>query len=210
MGLKQKSATMMKGGLTPRQILWLAGDRAGYEAMLTPWEFGADEADLIEEHGDRFLAEFVKANSGRRPFWFWDCYKLPEDGLRCRVGGTGDLRKNARGYRIRDYGVPIRGAWNLRGDQRYEGPHDGVPIDPDAPPLYESESNYLRRHSLFLPGEEKRLAPDAFEPVGVLDVGDWGNSSGYVVEDPAGPWPPTADWYERGHAPGEGDDDARA
>jgi hypothetical protein len=33
----------------------------------------------------------------------------------------------------------------------------GVAIDPDDPPTFESVPTFLKRHKLFLPGEERRL-----------------------------------------------------
>jgi hypothetical protein len=33
----------------------------------------------------------------------------------------------------------------------------GVAIDPDDPPNFESQAAYLKRHGLFLAGEERRL-----------------------------------------------------
>jgi hypothetical protein len=39
----------------------------------------------------------------------------------------------------------------------------------EAPPIFESEAAYLKRFGLFMPGEERRLPADAFEPV-ALDV----------------------------------------
>jgi hypothetical protein len=34
---------------------------------------------------------------------------------------------------------------------------DGVAIDPDDPPTFESQAAYLKRRGLFLTGEERRL-----------------------------------------------------
>ena len=47
-------------------------------------------------------------------------------------------------------------------------PHrdSGLPAyDAADPPSYESQAAYLKRLALFEPGEERRLKPDAFEPV---------------------------------------------
>ena len=44
----------------------------------------------------------------------------------------------------------------------------GVAIDPADPPIYESQAAYLKRHGLFLPGEERRLPADAYAPELVL------------------------------------------
>jgi hypothetical protein len=40
----------------------------------------------------------------------------------------------------------------------------GLAIDPNDPPLYESEARFLDRNGLFLPGEKKRLKAKDFEP----------------------------------------------
>ena len=40
----------------------------------------------------------------------------------------------------------------------------GVAVDPSNPPQYESQASYLKRHGLFLSGEEQRLSKADFEP----------------------------------------------
>ena len=55
------------------------------------------------------------------------------------------------------YGHPI-------GTEYADGDFDGVAIDPNDPPRFESEAAYLDRHGLLLPGERKRLTAAAFEP----------------------------------------------
>jgi hypothetical protein len=51
-----------------------------------------------------------------------------------------------------------------RGVGSLLGEFVGVPIDPNDPPLFESEADYLRRHNLFLAGEERRLTAADFAP----------------------------------------------
>src|SRR5829696_9555016 len=51
-------------------------------------------------------------------------------------------------------------------------PFAGVSIDPDNPPRYESEAEYLRRHGLLTRGEERRLTPADFEPEMLVDETD--------------------------------------
>lgn len=59
------------------------------------------------------------------------------------------------------------------GIGRFLGPFAGVAIDPMNPPTFESQASYLKRHALFLPGEEARLKAADFEPEAVrLDDGD--------------------------------------
>ena len=49
----------------------------------------------------------------------------------------------------------------------------GVPaVDPDDPPLFESEPTYLRRLGLLLAGELRRLGDDDFEPVPLTEILD--------------------------------------
>jgi hypothetical protein len=40
-------------------------------------------------------------------------------------------------------------------------------VDPNDPPILESEASYLERHGLLLPGERQRLRKTDFEPVAV-------------------------------------------
>jgi hypothetical protein len=40
-------------------------------------------------------------------------------------------------------------------------------VDPNDPPILESEVSYLERHGLLLPGERQRLRKADFEPVTV-------------------------------------------
>lgn len=55
---------------------------------------------------------------------------------------------------------------NIRGErigEKYEEghfPYDA--IDPDDPPVFESEAAYLKRLNLFMPGEEARLTEADF------------------------------------------------
>jgi hypothetical protein len=51
-------------------------------------------------------------------------------------------------------------AWRVHGDFFTSG----IEIDPDDPPRYESESKYLLRLGLLLPGERERLCPRDFWP----------------------------------------------
>lgn len=62
---------------------------------------------------------------------------------------------------------------NPIGTQSREENFRGVPLDPSDPPIFESEAAYLRRHNLFLPGEDRRLTAKHFEPH-VLTPDWWG------------------------------------
>jgi hypothetical protein len=45
-----------------------------------------------------------------------------------------------------------------------EGDFAGEPVDPDDPPIFESQAAYLQRNNLLLPGERERLTEADFEP----------------------------------------------
>jgi hypothetical protein len=54
------------------------------------------------------------------------------------------------GIAVDIHGAPI-------GDLYPGSNFKGVAIDPNDPPTFESQAAYLKRHGLFLPGEERRL-----------------------------------------------------
>ena len=88
-----------------------------------------------------------------------------------------------------------------RGIGRCVGPFPGQPIDPDDPPVYESQPDYLRRHNLLLPGEAQRLtaadfAPEVVRPDNFLWV-PTGSSSEKPVDNRE----------QDANAPGDDDDD---
>jgi hypothetical protein len=75
------------------------------------------------------------------------------------LGGIGTPLHECSGYIAPfEYGVPS--AWRVHGDFFTSG----IEIDPDDPPRYESESKYLLRLGLLLPGERERLCPRDFWP----------------------------------------------
>jgi hypothetical protein len=146
-------------GLTEAQAAWLKGDWAAFRATLAPWEYPPEAHEpvhIIDAHGERFLKKWVAEHPGTRPFWWWQHVELPEDGKRLRVGGVGDERNTD----FEDFDFGVRGRrdqWNLVGRIRYDGALSGEPIDRSAPPLFESQASFLKRHRLFLRGERQRL-----------------------------------------------------
>ena len=54
------------------------------------------------------------------------------------------------------------------GTEYKNRPFKGRAIDPHNPPIFESQAAYLKRHRLFLAGEERRLTPADFEPTLIL------------------------------------------
>lgn len=126
------------------------------ETVLSAWE------DLREE----LLPGWILEHPGTRPWGWWkhDAPKakapeIPKWHLsemvepRKQLGGTGAPSWEKYPAILPYYTRAIPDSW--------EG------IDPDDPPSVESEAAYLRRHKMFLPGEEKRIPVDAFEPEAV-------------------------------------------
>ena len=161
--------------LDPEIVAYLKDD----EGATFPYFSGDDEIRAVwNELRDSILADWIDGYPGTRPIHWWK-FEAPEP--RCRVGGTGtpchEVLAHAPYY---PFGVPVYwvSQWdadyyngrrrdvngNLIGTKYKEGDFAGVPIDPDDPPLYESEATYLRRLGLALPGELERLTPADFEP----------------------------------------------
>jgi hypothetical protein len=123
----------------------------------------------------------------RQPFgnWlgWWLDGKLPEPRL--RLGGVGtpvhEVLAHVPSF---EYGLPV--LWVERwmteyyngrakdvhgkpiGTNHKPGDFKGVQIDPDNPPVFESQAAYLERHGLLQPGEHRRLRKADFYPEAVL------------------------------------------
>jgi hypothetical protein len=86
---------------------------------------------------DALLPDWIKNHPCTRPFAWWTD-DAPEP--RRRVGGTGRRLRNA----ILEWGIPH--------DEWFKD------VDPDNPPIYESQAAYLQRLGLLTEGEIKWLA----------------------------------------------------
>jgi hypothetical protein len=161
---------------------WLRGKNDGlgfFPYSLTDQEF----ADLWAEHGDRIIEEHVAEFPGTRPYRWWqydapripigtypDCYydaKLAEP--RRRLGGVGTPCHECLAH-VPDFSCGLPTTWVSQRDVEYYtgtargSTFEGVAIDAEDPPIYESQAAYLERHGLFLPGERRRLTKPDFEP----------------------------------------------
>jgi hypothetical protein len=125
--------------------------------------------------------EAPRLSLGTFPGYYYDG-KLPEP--RQRLGGTGtpasDVLSHAPAF---SYGLPAVWvtAWEVKyysgtavdihgnpiGDRIPNNDFKGMAIDPDDPPTFESQAAFLKRHGLFLTGEERRLKKSDFEPEAV-------------------------------------------
>jgi hypothetical protein len=111
--------------------------------QLTVW----DKQDPLVPWADveaSLLPEFLKLHPCTRP-WSWWRDAAPEP--RRRIGGSGRRERNAS----LEFGVPHDIWWK--------------DVDPDNPPVYESQAAYLQRHGLLTEAEIKWLAdhPEALE-----------------------------------------------
>ena len=136
---------------------------------------------LWEAYRDEILADWIQRHSGTRPssWWRWDAPRCPVgtwpgcdwDGKlpqpRKRFGGMGTPRHEVLAY-VPSFVFGIPDNWVDQFDAEYykAGGFEGVPIDPDDPPVFESQAAYLKRHGLLTTAERKALGkvPDAFEP----------------------------------------------
>jgi len=131
----------------------LVGTCHRYDKLLAPWQ----------EHRDAFLEDWTRERPGTRPFAWWliDAPREVFDDGEKSVGPE-PLRHVGGSGRVIRVGVYPEATARACGCLPFEA------IDPDDPPLVESEAAYLRRHGLLLTGERRRLTSDAFEPKAIV------------------------------------------
>jgi hypothetical protein len=169
---------------------WLRGEPCGFFEFRPDEELQA----LWDSHRDSIVAEHVEDSPGTRPgrWWEYDSPRSPRgtypgagyDGEvpepRKRIGGTGTPAYEVLCYKpYFSFGLPVSfiSPWDVEYytgvavdvngkliNPKPSGRFKGVAIDPDDPPMFESQATYLDRHGLFLPGEKKRLKAKDFEP----------------------------------------------
>lgn len=170
--VKRKGPERRRQGLTHDEYaILVGGDLANAFSFFVsdaelrePWEFARDS----------ILREWTRARPGTRPPGWWR-FDAPEEP-RLRLGGTGTAWEDSVRGRIPEQWVDKWEVGYYTGRQvdvdgaligvEYVGEDfDGVAIDPNDPPLFESEPAYLRRLGLLLPGEEGRIPAEDFEPI---------------------------------------------
>ncbi|MGV8057875.1 MAG: hypothetical protein AB2L12_07640 [Smithellaceae bacterium] len=155
---------------------------------------GKNLSDFWDDVKDKILADWILKHPCSRPWAWWE-YEAPKEAVqgwdyehfnsaqRLRVGGTGTPTHEVLG----SWGGFTKGIPNSWIDQwladyyngrakdihgniittKYkEGDFKGIAIDPDNPPIYESDAAYLERHGL-LSKEEKAFLkkhPELLEP----------------------------------------------
>lgn len=165
----RRRADKRREAITDEHEAWLHSDDKGSGFIqYLPHD---DLSSLWADHSARIVAEHVSDHPGTRPARWWQ-YEDVEP--RRRLGGTGTPASDVLAYmptfsfglptiwisrwQVKYYsgiavdihGCPIGGLTPTKGFK-------GVAIDPNNPPTFESQAAYLKRHSLFLPGEERRL-----------------------------------------------------
>jgi hypothetical protein len=162
-----------KRDCTPEERAWLLDLPGDHDPH------GAEAAALWRLHGEWATSEYAKAHPGRRP-WAWWQHAAPEP-MRRRLGGTGTpMHECLRVVPYFDFGLPtlwvdqwLEDYYNGRkldvhgqriGTQYHEGQFKGRAVDWNDPPVFESQSAYLKRLQLFLPGEARRVSADAYLP----------------------------------------------
>ena len=114
--------------------------------------------DLWAELQADVLGFFIEQHPGKRPCVWWN-FAATDHRKRIRGSGTplhgiSDFSRNLK------LGVP--NSWIQPGQQERVYGVDAV--DPLSPPAYESQASFLKRHGLFLAGEEARLTHVDLEP----------------------------------------------
>jgi hypothetical protein len=113
---------------------------------------------LWAEHGGQIVADWARRHPGTRPqrWWMYDAPRLAATDHKydpeCHfVPNLIHSRKQLGGSGVPAYAVmAVVPHWEL-----------GIPswmeeVDESNPPVFESQLDYLKRHGLLLPGEEKR------------------------------------------------------
>lgn len=158
--------------------------------------FPKDPAEAWKTCGSELLRQWIKERPGTRPWAWWhfdaprwnnpryERLSLPEP--RKRLGGTGTPNFECLAYvPAFEFGVPkswvgsrIVDLYNGRNKNTHgnamcskyiEGYFKALPVNPDDPPIYETEASYLKRQGL-LTEEERQLDLDYTGHVSVVDL----------------------------------------
>ena len=154
----------VKKSLMTRPVL--DDDKINYFLTGIDHAFFWDEWERVrdwEAIRDDLLRDFARDNPGRRPFFWW---VKDSPGPRLRVGGVGDVVPAYDTPMNLRYGIPRKSSFvsdRLLAAVAPVGAGLAV-YDVNDPPVYESQASFLKRHKLFVNGEEKRLPPESFAP----------------------------------------------
>ena len=189
---KRTPRSRRESNLSQEQLDWLY-DRPDSDDFWSIFDDSPDKKTLWDANKDEVLKVWVNGFPCTRPSHWW-LYDAPETPVKCRafkctqaqrerLGGVGTPRhevlcigpsftlgipdswvsqQEADYYngRAKDiHGAPI-------GTNYKEGHFDGLAIDPNDPPRYESQAAYLQRHGLLTTEEKAHLKkhPVLLEP----------------------------------------------
>jgi len=153
------------------RFIWLSGSH-GDDPDKPLRDGSAGPRALWAQYGEAILAEQISEFPGRRPNGWW---RFQDREPRQRLGGIGTPEFEVLGI-VPRYVLGVPADWVKKWEIQYCGEgFAGVLIDPDDPPIYESQAAYLDRHNLFVPGERRRLTEADFEPELITDILDFGN-----------------------------------
>jgi hypothetical protein len=187
----RKRIDKRRAEITDEHEAWLRGDdKAAGFVKYSPQE---ELAALWEANSERIVAEHVADHPGSRPERWWQYEaprsplgtypgtwfdgQLPEP--RRRLGGIGTPASDVLAY-VPTFSCGVPAIWvtpwqvkyysgaavNIRGEpigSLVPTDFKGVAIDPNDPPRFESQAAYLKRHGLFLAGEERRFRKTDWE-----------------------------------------------
>lgn len=135
---------------------WLRGEPCGFFKFKAKKELAA----LWAEHGDRIVAEYIALYPGQRPDRWWQ-YDAPRIAVGTYPGCFWDGKLAEPRKRLGGVGTPSHEAYNIVPSYPFGIPSSWVDIDPENPPMYESQAAYLERLGMLLAGE--RLTKQDFE-----------------------------------------------
>jgi hypothetical protein len=121
---------------------------------------------LWAAHGEAITADWAAEHPGTRPACWWR-WTAPRAAAGTRWGRYEvrdatqfpDPRKRLGGI-----GTPAPEGLNTIPRFELGLPVDWAAADPSDPPTFESQASYLKRHGLFLAGEERRVPKADFVP----------------------------------------------
>ncbi len=154
---RKRVSRRRESDIDPELLAWFMG-AAPRPAMVHFMQDGELQT-AWDASSDAILSEWIQTRPGTRPSHWW-LFDAPEQ--RQRIGGTGTPCHEALAHAPAfNLGIPaawVSDHWITDRDVKAER------FDPSDPPAYESQAAFLKRHKLFLSGEERRLSADDFAP----------------------------------------------
>ena len=167
--------------------LWLLGG-AEWRAAGSPWPWAAlmpfDLPGVLEraweDIAEEVLSRWIEQAPGTRPRGWW--LFASAEPYRRRLGGIGVpfVLSPAMAHQQRmhpligrvESGIPVY--WHSLGQVR-AGICEGPAPSPEAPPQFESEPAFLRRHKMLGQEEAACLRPGDYQPITIVinDSGVW-------------------------------------